>query len=80
MEVQQLRLKASTARGVGSIPDQGIKVPHFLFVAKKKESSQYPGPECDHTQKDSKTRKGMQEQDTALCLKFPSPRLPKRNC
>lgn len=43
--VQQLRLRASTVRGMGSIPCQGTKIPHAVSMAnvlkkkKKKEIS-----------------------------------------
>lgn len=42
--VQQLRLRASTVRGMGSIPCQGTKIPHAVSMAnvlKKKKKKKY---------------------------------------
>ena len=41
--VQQLRLRASTVRGMGSIPCQGTKIPHAVSMANvlKKKKKKY---------------------------------------
>ena len=47
--VQWLRLRASTARGMGSIPGQGSKIPHGAWwdqKKKKKKKLRMEGQEC----------------------------------
>ena len=41
LEAQWLRLHASTAGDMGSIPDQGTKVPYAIQKKKKKKSPPY---------------------------------------
>ena len=44
--VQWLKLRASTAGGTGSIPDQGTKIPHTMWCGQKeKEKKKYIGKE-----------------------------------
>ena len=37
LEIQWLRLHASTAGGAGSIPGQGTKIPHAMWCDQKKQ-------------------------------------------
>lgn len=64
--------------------NRGTEISHTTWCGqKKKRIIAVPWarlwPHTEVRQKDNKTRKGMQQQDTVPCFKLPSPRLLKRN-